>query len=371
MKINQLRISALQKKMSAEKLDAVLISKMENIRYLSGFSGSTGYMAVDHKNAYIFVDFRYIEQVKKETSKIEIVQTNRSQSAEVCEFLKKKKYKKIAVEGGHLSVNSFRAFEEMTAKSQKLIPVVNFIETDRMVKSKEEIVLIKKAVALSDLAFERLISGGPGDFIGKSESEIAAKLEFYMKCGGAQCPSFESIVAFDRNSAFPHYKPSAGVIVKPANKKNGGGGFLKMDFGAKLNGYCSDMTRTVFIGRPSQKHIDIYKIVLEAQLSAINGARPGMKGSDIDKIARNVIAKYGYKDNFGHGLGHGVGLEIHEGPTVSTLGDVVVTENMVFTIEPGIYIPGFGGVRIEDIVVMGEKGCKILTKTTKEVIIIE
>jgi Xaa-Pro aminopeptidase len=371
MKINQLRVSALQKKLSAEKLDAVLISKMENIRYLSSFSGSTGYMIVDQKNAYIFVDFRYVEQVKKETSKIEIIHTSRSQSGEVCEFIKKKKYKKIAVEGGHLSLNNFRAFEEQIAKSQKLIAASAFIENERMEKSKDEIALIKKAVDLSDHAFYQMISKGKENFINKSESEIAAKLEYYMKCGGAQSPSFESIVAFGTNSAYPHYKPSSGVIVKPKSKKAGDGSFLKIDFGAKLNGYCSDMTRTVLIGKPSQKHLDIYKIVLEAQLTAISMAKPGMSGMQIDKIARDVITKYGYKDNFGHGLGHGVGLEIHEGPTVSALGEVIVKENMVFTIEPGVYIPGFGGVRIEDIVVMEKKGCKILTKTTKEIIIIE
>ena len=371
MKINQIRVSALREKLHAEKLDAVLISKMENIRYMSGFSGSTGYMIVDGKSAYIFVDFRYIEQVKKETSKIEIIQTSRSQIGEVCEFLKKKKYKKVAVEGGHLSVNGLRSFEDLLAKSQKLVPTASLIEAGRMVKSKEEITLIKKAVELVDVTFYEMISKGKENFIGKSESEVAAKLEYYMKCGGAQSPSFESIVAFGPNSAYPHYKPSPDVTVKPKGKKAGDGTFLKLDFGAKLNGYCSDMTRTIFIGKPTQKHLDIYKIVLEAQLTALNRAKPGMSGMAIDKIAREVIAGHGYKDNFGHGLGHGVGLEIHEGPTVSSLSEVKVTENMVFTVEPGVYIPGFGGVRIEDIVVMEKTGCRILTKSPKEIIIIE
>ncbi|HOD39594.1 MAG TPA: Xaa-Pro peptidase family protein [Candidatus Wallbacteria bacterium] len=371
MKVNQLRVGELQNSLRAEKMDAFLISKMENIRYLSGFSGSTGYMLVDGKSAYIFVDFRYVQQVKKETSGIEIIQTSRSQAGEVCEFIKKKKYKKIGVEGGHLSVNNFGVFEGLIAKTQKLIATGGFIEKARMVKSKDEIALIKKAVELADVTFYEMVSKGRENFINKSESEVAAKLEYYMKCGGAQSPSFESIVAFGPNSAYPHYKPSADVIVKPKSKKAGDGTFLKLDFGAKLNGYCSDMTRTIFIGKPSQKHIDVYKIVLEAQLTALSKARPGMRGSEIDKLARDVIAKYGYKDNFGHGLGHGVGLEIHEGPTVSSLGEVVVAENMVFTVEPGVYIPGFGGVRIEDIVVMGKTGCKILTKSPKEILIIE
>lgn len=371
MKITQTRLNALREKLRAEKLDAFLISKMENIRYLSAFSGSTGYMIVDEKSAYIFVDFRYVEQVRKETSKLEIIQTSRAQIGEVCEFIKKKKYKKIGVEGGHLSVNGFHSFEEQVAKSQKLVPTASIIEAGRMVKSKDEIALIKKAVELVDTTFYEMVAKGRENFIGKSESEVAAKLEYYMKCGGAQSPSFESIVAFGHNSAFPHYKPSPCVVVKPKSKKAGDGAFLKLDFGAKLNGYCSDMTRTIFIGKPSRKHLDVYQIVLEAQLTALSKARPGMTGKQIDKLARDVIADYGYADNFGHGLGHGVGLEIHEGPTVSSLSEVAVTENMVFTVEPGVYIPGFGGVRIEDIAVMEKGGCRRLTKSTKEVIIIE
>jgi len=371
MKIQQTRIEELRKVLHAEKLDALIVTKMENIRYLSSFSGSTAYMIVDKKNAYIFVDFRYVQQVKKETSKIDIVETSRSQIGEVCDFIKKKKYSKTGVEADSISLSRFRSMEENMNSKIKLVQTSSMIEKLRMTKSKDELGLIKKAVELADVTFYEMVSKGRENFIGKSESEVAAKLEYFMKCGGAQSPSFESIVAFDKNSAYPHYKPSPDVIVKPKGKKAGDGVFLKLDFGAKLNGYCSDMTRTIFIGKPSQKHIDIYKIVLEAQLTALSHAKPGMSGREIDALARNVIAKYGYRENFGHGLGHGVGLEIHEGPTVSSLGETIVEENMVFTVEPGVYIPGFGGVRIEDMVVMEKKGCRILTKSPKEIIIVE
>ncbi|HNY11739.1 MAG TPA: Xaa-Pro peptidase family protein [Candidatus Wallbacteria bacterium] len=364
------RIASLRSENSAKKLDAMLVSKLENVRYLTGFAGSTGYLVVDSKKTTIFVDFRYVEQVKKETKNVEIVRTGRSQIADVCEFIKKNKYKKIGFEADSFSVSRLAAFEGALPKIVKMTATSGAVEQIRMVKSKGEIKLIQKAVDLADVTFYEMVSNAKENFIGKSESEVAAKLEYYMKVGGAQCPSFESIVAFDKNSAFPHYKPVPEVIVRAKDKKAGSGSFLKLDFGAKLNGYCSDMTRTIFVGKPSQKHLDIYKIVLEAQLTAIAKARPGMTGMEIDALARNVIAKHGYGDYFGHGLGHGVGLEIHEAPTVSSEGRIVVRENMVFTIEPGIYLPGFGGVRIEDMVVMGKNGCKIMTRSPKEVIII-
>lgn len=354
----------------SEKIDAFLVTKIENIRYLSMFTGSTAMLVIDYSNAYLFVDFRYIEQAKKETSNVEVIQSGRKQLDDVCEFLKSKNYKNIAVEGNNLSINNFKEIESKLNKNQKLISTSALIEKIRMIKSKNEISLIKKSVNLTDAVFSELISDKK-NINKKSELEIAAYLEFLMKCNGAQNSAFEPIVAFGPNSAFPHYKPSLNQIINITKKKDNGN-FLKIDFGAKLNGYCSDMTRTLLLGKISQKHIDIYNIALEAQIEAINKAKPGMLASEIDALARNVIKKYGYDNYFGHGLGHGVGLEIHEMPAISPqTSNIMVMPNMVFTIEPGIYIPGFGGVRIEDIVVMEENGCKILTKTSKKLLIIE
>lgn len=364
------RVKKLRQKIAEIKADAMLVSKIENIRYLTGFSGSTAFVIVDGSGQAIFVDFRYVEQAKKETKGFKIVKTGRSQVKDVCEFVRDRKYKKIGFEADSTSVTRLSAFETNLPAKCEMKPTSGLIEELRMVKSAAEVKAIDLAVELADATFMELISQGRKAIVGKSESAVAAHLEYLMKLGGAQAPSFESIVAFGGNSAYPHYKPVPTCMIKAKGPKMGQGTFLKMDFGAKLNGYCSDMTRTIFIGKPSQKLIDIYKIVLEAQLSAIAGIRPGMKALEVDKIARDVIAGYGYAENFGHGLGHGVGLEIHEAPAVSTEGQTVISEGMVFTVEPGVYIPGTGGVRIEDIVVVTRTGCRILTKSPKEVIIL-
>jgi len=364
------RVKKIRQKIAGLKLDALLVSKIENIRYLTGFSGSTAFVVIDGSAQTIFVDFRYIEQVKKETKGYAIVQTGRSQVKDICEFMKTNKYKKVGFEADSTSVTKLAAFETNLPAKLEMKPTSGLIEELRIIKSKAEIKEIQNAVDLVDATFLEIVRTGKKSIIGKSESAVAAQLEYLMKLGGAQSPSFESIVAFGTNSSCPHYKPVPSCIVKAKGPKVGQGTFLKMDFGAKLNGYCSDMTRTIFIGKPSQKLIDIYKIVLEAQLAAIAGIRPGMKAMEVDKIARDVIAKYGHADKFGHGLGHGVGLEIHEAPSVSTEGQSIIAEGMVFTVEPGIYIPGTGGVRIEDIILVTKTGCRILTKSSKEVIIL-
>jgi len=299
------RIETLQAKLKEEKLEAMIVSKLENIRYLTNFSGSTGFVVVTRNEAAIFVDFRYIEQAKKQTSKIEVIKTGNSQIEDVAKYIKDKKLKNACIEADSIVITRYELFEKALAPKVKLVKMCGIIEEARMTKSKSELALIKKAVELADVTFNEMISKPKENIIGKSESDIAAKYEYLMKIGGAQCASFESIIAFGPNSAYPHYKPSPDCIVEVKSKAAGSGQFLKMDFGAKLNGYCSDMTRTVIIGKPSQKHLDIYKIVLEAQLTAISKAKPGMTGAEIDKFARDVIAKYGYADNFGHGLGHG------------------------------------------------------------------
>ncbi|MGM0509191.1 MAG: M24 family metallopeptidase, partial [Fusobacteriota bacterium] len=214
-------------------------------------------------------------------------------------------------------------------------------------------------IRITDIAFEEITSKIK---VGMKENEVAAQLEYIMKKNGATDKSFETIVASGHRSAMPH-----GVATDKIIGKNE---FVKMDYGCYYNGYVSDMTRTVFIGEPTEKHKEIYNTVLEAQKLAISKVKAGMKAKELDKIARDYITSKGYEDNFGHGLGHGIGLEIHESPGISQKGEVELKENMVITIEPGIYIEGFGGVRIEDDVVVKKDGCEVLNKSPKDELII-
>ena len=230
----------------------------------------------------------------------------------------------------------------------------------RLIKKDYEIENIKKATEISDIAFAETIKIVKA---GMSEKDVAAHLEYIQRNLGAEDKSFNTIVASGYRSALPH-----GVA---SDKKIGNNELVTTDFGAYYNGYVSDVTRTFFVGdKIEDKQREIYNIVLEANLLAIKHVKAGMKGSELDKIARDYIAGKGYGDNFGHGLGHGIGLEIHEAPTVSPLGDIVLEENMLITIEPGIYIEGYGGVRIEDDVIVKKDGCVVLNKTSKELLMI-
>ena len=242
-----------------------------------------------------------------------------------------------------------------------MCPLGDSLVKQRLVKKEKEIENIKKAIEISDIAFSETLKIVK---VGISEKEIAAHLEYVQRKLGADNRSFDTIVASGYRSALPH-----GVA---SDKKVGMNELVTTDFGAYYNGYVSDMTRTFFVGNEiSDKQKEIYDIVLEANKMAIKQVKAGMRCSDLDKVARDFIASKGYGDNFGHGLGHGIGLEIHEAPTVSPLGDIILEENMLITIEPGIYLDGFSGVRIEDDVIVKKDGCEVLNKSNKELIMIK
>jgi len=352
------RLKRLRDNMEKERLDGVLITKRENYIYLSGFTGTSAYLVITSDKAILVTDFRYAEQAAAQATNYEIVEYKGSSLDELGNIVKNNNISRLGFEETYMTYGDYLKYRDRFSGAE-MVPLRSIVEEMRMVKDPHEIETIKKAVEVADNAFRHIL-----DFIkpGVTETELAAELEYNMKKQGATGPSFETIVASGLRSSMPH-----GVASKKTVQM---GEAITFDFGALYDNYCSDMTRTVFLGTPKDELRKIYDIVLKSQLLAIEGAKAGLMGKDIDAIARNYIAEQGFKDNFGHGLGHGVGLEIHEEPRFSPSGNITIKEGMVITVEPGIYVQGLGGVRIEDIIVIESDGCKILTQSTKEVIIL-
>ncbi len=358
------RINKLRKYLKAENLDAAFIffpldtgTFLPNVRYLSDFSGSSGALFITGSKAFFITDSRYREQAKKEVSGCQIV-VSRKPPISALEDIAEAKAKnlKMAVEADGMTVGQRK-------KLAAVLPNAILVDTSEMVeelmicKESVEIAQIKKAVEISDIAFERILGiVKPG----LREKEIAAEMEYQMKMLGADKEAFETIVASGPRSALPH-----GIASEKKLKK---GEFVTFDFGAFYDGYCSDITRTVVLGKATMRQKKIYAIVARAQMAAIRKVRAGVTGKDVDKSARDIINKAGYGKNFGHGTGHGIGLQVHGGPRVSPLGTQPLKSNMVITIEPGIYIAGWGGVRIEDDVVVRPKGGLVLNKAPKNLL---
>ena len=346
----------LKKIIENSNVDAIFITDMYNLRYFTGFTGTTGIALATKEGNFFFSDFRYKEQGTKqvEANGFKFVEVGRNSLDKVKEIIDKFGIKKVGFEDLNMTFNYYKKIEELF--KVELLALGSALSNQRLIKKDFEIENIKKATEISDIAFAETIKIVKA---GMSEKDVAAHLEYIQRKLGAEDKSFNTIVASGYRSALPH-----GVA---SDKKIGNNELVTTDFGAYYNGYVSDVTRTFFVGdKIEDKQREIYNIVLEANLLAIKHVKAGMKGSELDKIARDYIAGKGYGDNFGHGLGHGIGLEIHEAPTVSPLGDIVLEENMLITIEPGIYIEGYGGVRIEDDVIVKKDGCVVLNKTSKE-----
>lgn len=341
-----------------DKIEAVFISKKENVRYLSNFKGDDSFLLLTKdKGKYLLTDFRYLEQAQEEAIEFEIIDYKGKLYETILDILSQHNIHSLCFEGYHLTFSIFSDMKEKIAKN--LYPLSFSIDEIRAVKDEEEIEVIKKAVEIADRAFEHILK-----FIkpGVSENEIVAELNYFILKAGAKGFSFEPIVASGKRSSLPHGTATA--------KKIEHGDVVTIDFGCNFDGYMSDMTRTIFVGKPDNIMLRIYNIVKEAQQKAEEFIKEGVKCSEIDKIARDYIGSFGYIEKFGHSLGHGVGLEIHELPRLSPKSEAILKENMVVTVEPGIYLEGFGGVRIEDLVVVKRDGCKILTDSTKEIIIL-
>jgi Xaa-Pro aminopeptidase len=352
------RLDKFRKKLSDLSVDAALIQKNENYLYLSGFTGTSAYLLITQSKAYLLTDFRYIEQATKQAPHFEVVKHKQNVNDTIKEIILSEGVKKLGFEDNNITFSVYKAYEA-SFFCVDLVGLGDTVEELRSIKDNEEIDIINKAVEIADEAFQHVLGIlRPGI----TELDVAAELEFKMKKLGASGPSFDTIIASGTRSSMPH-----GVA---SEKKLELGDPITMDFGAKYNNYCSDMTRTVFLGQPDERILGIYKLVQKAQQMSTKGAIAGSVGKNVDKIARDIIYRNGYEENFGHGLGHGVGLEIHENPRLSINAENILQNNMAVTVEPGIYIKGFGGVRIEDIIIIKDACPIILTKSPKEIIVI-
>lgn len=351
------RLNKIRESMKKRKIEALLITSPYNLRYVSNFTGTTGLSLITLEKAYFVTDFRYTEQATAQAVGFEIVKNSGTIYEEVARLVEKDGIETLGFEQDFVSYSTFDLLEKII--SSELIPVSDLVEELREVKDPKEIQTIKKACSISDAAFSYLLGViKPG----MSEIEVANLLDFHMRSLGATGVSFETIVASGVRSAMPHGVASEKLIET--------GDFVTIDFGCYYEGYVSDMTRTIAIGEPDAKLKEIYAITLEAQLKVIEAAKPGITGIELDAIARDHIASYGYGEAFGHSTGHGIGLEIHEGPNVSKLAKKKFVEGNVITNEPGIYLPGIGGVRIEDDLVITESGNEVIVHSPKELIVL-
>lgn len=347
-------VKNIRKMLQEKELEAILIFNPENRQYVSGFTGSAGYVLISEKEQVFMTDFRYIEQAKNETDGFKIIEIGKDNP--VTDIVKSYDFKTLGIEDDFVTYEQFLNFDEKW-ENIKLVPLKRALTELRSIKNTEEISKIQRAAEITDKAYEHIIKKiQPGI----SELDIALDLEYFMKTKGASKVSFDIIVASGHRSALPHGIASEKVLEK--------GDMVTIDFGCVYKGYCSDMTRSFVLGQASNKQKEIYHTVLEAQDSALQAVKPGKTGKELDAIARKIISDKGYGKYFGHGLGHGVGLEVHELPHVNHLGEQVMQPGMVITIEPGVYIPEYGGVRIEDLLTVTEDGYQLLSNTPKELI---
>ena len=363
--MNVRRIDALRKAMQREKLPAVLVTNNENRAYLSGFTGSNGALVITADEAILVVGFIYREQASLQAPGWNIVQVQDSIPETVARVLQNRDIARVGFEANYSSFDTVETYRTVFAhvfseeEECELVPFSNLIETLRQVKDEDEIAAMRKASEISDFAFLHILGIiRPGI----SEREVAAEMEYTMKKMGADGFAFDTIVVSGTRSSLPHGKPT--------DKRIEYGDFVTMDFGARYQGYCSDITRTVVVGKPSDEQRKVYQIVLQAHMRALNTAAPGIIGSELDAIARNTIADAGYGPYFGHGLGHGVGRVVHEMPSAGQKSTAEFEVGNVVTIEPGIYIPNWGGVRIEDMVLIVEGGNRSFHHTSKELIVL-
>jgi Xaa-Pro aminopeptidase len=341
------------------KIDALLVSALPNIRYLSGFTGDNGLLLVTPESQTLFTDPRFTFQASEECTCTVKIAPRGPVDPYAVEAIRSKKLKRVGFEATRMIYDVHRRLKESLPLGTTLKPIGPVIENLRMVKSKEEIERIRRSVLTNSQTFEKTVQSiRPG----VSESSIAAELEFQMRRLGAEKAAFETIVAAGPRSALPH--------ARPGNQKVCLDELLLIDMGSCQDGYMSDMTRVLFFGKVSRKFRDMYEAVLKAQLAAIAAVREGIIAGQVDRQARQVLESEGLGKAFMHSTGHGLGLEIHEPPRVGRRDKTRLQAGMVITIEPGAYIQGFGGIRIEDTVLVTKNGCEVLTPTSKELIVL-
>lgn len=352
------RISRLREKMKQENLDAFLITSPYNLRYFTNFTGTTGLAVVTNEQAFFVTDFRYTQQAAKQAQDFEVVKNSGSIFATVAELVQRTQVNTLAFEEDYITFSEYGLLKELMTTTN-LVPISGLLEGLREVKEEKEIEAIQQACNIADQGFDHILKMiKPG----MTEIEVANQLDFFMRSLGASGVSFETIVASGARAAMPH-----GVA---SQKRIEQGDIITLDFGCYYDGYVSDMTRTFAIGDPGEKMKEIYQIVLDAQLKVIEAAQPGVSGIELDAVARDYITSFGYGEAFGHSTGHGIGLDIHEGPNVSSRADKTFVSGNVITDEPGIYLPEIGGVRIEDDLLITSVGNEVLTHSPKELIIL-
>ncbi len=363
------RIEKLKSFLNIKEIQSFLITGDENIFYLTGFYGkdSGSVLLIADGHLYLLVHFIYLEQARKsiQNKNISIVCYQRNKFINLAEILKGYSFKSVSLEGKNISFADFRKLEKILSKQNKrLVSVGGVVEKLRAVKEETEIASIKNACKITDKVFKNIINFSASKINNYEEIELAYRIEELLIKNNSSGKSFDTIVAYDKNSSMPHYSPHK---VKVKN------GLILMDFGCKFENYCSDVTRTIFTknNKICNEFKKIYDIVLKAQLAAIEKCREGITCSQLDRVARKLITSRGYGANFGHGLGHGVGLEVHEKPAINTGNRTVLRENMVITIEPAIYIENLGGVRIEDIVLVRKSSCEVLYSSRKDFFIMD
>jgi Xaa-Pro aminopeptidase len=357
------RQKKLRNALESSRLDALLVTHLPNIRYLCGFTGSAAALVVTPSKSVFFSDGRYTEQARAEVQGSRVVIARKSPVAAAAEWLsaqgKRRRPQTMGIEGEDLSVAERTRLAKSLGPGFRLREAPPLVEKARVVKDEDEISLLRAAVILGASLFDHALKAiRPG----VKETEVAAEMEYAARRAGADGMSFDTIIAAGPRSALPHGRASQAAI--PAE------GFVVCDFGVILAGYCSDMTRTVYVGQPSDQARRMYDAVREAQQAGVEAVKPGAGVSAVDSAARKVLQTNGLGRYFTHSTGHGVGLEIHEAPRLASDQTDLLRPGMVITIEPGVYLPGIGGVRIEDMVVVTDSGCTVLTPTSKELITI-
>jgi len=355
------RRARLRERMAAAELDAMLVTDLVNVRYLSGFTGSNAALLIrcDDEVPVLATDGRYRTQAAQQVPDAEIV-IERACATHLAGRAAAAGVRRLGFESQHVSVEAHLALQHAAGEAE-LVRAPGMVEALREVKDAGEIAILRLACEAADAALAELVERG-GLRPGRTEQQVRRDLEALLLDHGADGPSFETIVATGANSAVPHHRPTGAVLAA--------GDFVKIDFGALVAGYHSDMTRTFVLGPAADWQIELYELVAAAQLAGREALAAGATLRDVDAAARSVIADAGHADHFGHGLGHGVGLQIHEAPGINASAAGTLLAGSVVTVEPGVYLPGRGGVRIEDTLAVGETSCDLLTRFPKELAIL-
>lgn len=353
---HRVRRDALSRAIDEQGVDAIIVTRHPNVRYLTGFTGSNAQVLLTRSESVFFTDGRYTEQSRHEVPDIERITYLGAFGEALAGACARLGVARLGFEAHGVTVGDLGELQRQM-EGVELVGVARLVEGLRWVKEDGEIEMLREAQACTDRAFEDILDTLA---VGMTERQVALELEHAMRRAGADAPSFESIVAFGEQAAEPHHQPSHRVLDE--------GDVIKLDFGALYAGYHADMTRTIAFGDPVPELRKIHDVVREAQQAGIDAVRAGVTGGEVDDAARRVVEDAGYGAHFTHGLGHGVGLEIHEGPSFARGGKDEIPAGAVMTVEPGVYVPGLGGVRIEDMVEVQESGCRVVGSSIRELV---